>query len=403
MGSCGLFEKKSPTTSKLRIIKYDKLLLIDRMLNYSKYNEDKKEMNEAINQFLVIPHTVNQKKIGFKNIGNSCYMNAALNVLIRQPFPDFNSILIQLTRENSSANQTNILFTYSELLKNTYCNNETEYNTCQLLKLLKNQLATELGKLDNNQQEDSMGFYRDLVCTLLEKYKVYINIEINEKIPSCTIKEKHLKHFLKNYYQRCYKNEDIFSLFFCGTFAYIMPCSICYYLNLSFEEFLDFSLSTFDNRANHIKKIKIDELIDNDFKNQILDNPMMCKSCLNFSLYFRVKYLLVAPKILPITLDPINLTTNKKDLRIIDKIDKICLNDYSIEKVSIIYYLYATINHLGDAHGGHYIRYNLINISSHIKDSEGWFEYNDKHVIKSNLEKALINATSLIFYRSEIS
>jgi len=315
------------------------------------------------------------KKIGFSNIGNSCYMNSFLQILLH--CPNFVKELQNLYQHCSFEN--NLIKNIIDLSKSEY-----PYNKKYLYEIkncMKN--IEDYGLFIQN---DSQDFGKDLINEIIEQYK-----KINKYINFDSIKQQNLlllkvekKNITNKIYNNSFsqlKNKIIFFNKFIDNFQK---------REISIEKM--FTINEIETIAKD--KMNYDYIINTSFDieltfpNQNNENKLMdlfdYKYCLdNSDSKFNKKFLNIIerkicklPHILIITILRRLLGKNYilSKLLIPEKID---LNKYIdkdiIKDNKFKYDLFAINKKIGKTHmRGHYI--------CDIKVKDKWFEFDDEYV-----------------------
>ena len=309
------------------------------------------------------------KEIGIMNIGNTCFINACLQVLIHCPLFIY-KLAKNLKLINEDTPITSNFLSICDLMLNT----EKKYID---ISDFKNLLGIKHKIFEGYLQNDSQEFCR----ILLED----ISAELNE------IKNKSLYRMLSNSNKKAKKVRDedfhinfsereksIITDLFYAQIVDTFTCE-CGFEIYSFQKILDFPLLFPENIKDNI--ITLEELLQFYFKTELIDFEIKCDKCQQKSQHKKEIKMSRPPEILILSLQRINGNTQKKLKYNVKYPEILDISEFTDHECGFdkecIYYLFAIIEHYGSINSGHY--YSLIKIGD--KD---WFEFNDSKV--NNIE-----------------
>ena len=308
---------------------------------------------------------VTNKEIGIMNLGNTCFINSCLQVLIHCPLFMYN-LTKNLKLINKDTPITSNFLSICDLMTST------EENSIDISDF-KNLLGIKHKIFEGYLQNDSQEFCR----ILLED----ISSELNE------IKAQSLYRILSNSNKKSKKNRDkdfhtnfsqreksiITDLFY----AQIVNTFTCECKNeiYSFEKILDFPL-LFPEKINN-NKIKIHELLKLHFKMEYIDFEINCSNCQKKSKHKKEIKISRPPEILILSLQRIDQKTQNKLDYIVEYPKYLSLYEFTDHECGFdkecSYSLFAVINHSGNINSGHY--YSFIKLGK-----IDWFLFNDSEV-----------------------
>ena len=280
---------------------------------------------------------------GLNNIGNTCYLNSALQMLLLNS--SFCNLI--LNYNNGKSEILNILSNF--IINYSSCKRNIDKSITP--DDIKNIIQNKYKMINGNQQHDS----NELICCLFDI--------INEEI--------------KNYYSPYHYN--LYTIFGFNLESRI-KCKLINCLDKSITSNKELIL-------NLNVKETLEESFNDFFEREVLSNQYTCNKC-------NIKS--IASKRLNIKLYPNNLLICLKRF----SFNNNCcskINDHTtvpliIELSSNIYKLQGAIIHSGSYNGGHYIYIGLVdNI---------WYLFNDNDVseLKTNINDELLNSY-LLYYK----
>ncbi len=322
-------------------------------------------------------------KKGLLNLGNTCFMNTGIQILIHN-----SAFLNDFISSNINSNPSSISNSFYSLLKNYNGNNNYS------LKAFHNLFQNKHREFSNYNQNDCLEFIR-----------VFLE-DLNQELNKITIKPKYFelkqnnknKNILFNEFNNNFKSREDSIIIdnFYGTFINSYICKNCKYQSFSFQKFLDIPL-LFNNTNNlsYFDYIKIEELIKNNFNNEeiLFDFPCENPNCKKKTYHLKETKLCHLPKILILSLQRMRKLRNKINSKVYFD-ENLNLNNYIDYEIcnnqNCQYQLFAIANHKGSIDFGHYFAY--------IKINGNWFEFNDNNPVTTcYIENPSSNAY-ILFY-----
>ena len=307
---------------------------------------------------------------GLMNLGNTCYINTCLQILIH--CTPFISKFLEMSNKmfQKKIRPSPISDAFYELLIQIYENNN------QIDYIDPNIFVEKMTSLHRhfygNQQHDAQEFCR----FLLQDF----NCELNEvENPSSYRNEiaynKDKRQMFINYKNDCLSKENSFITdLFIGYFSFEYTCE-CGFKEYSFSQFLDLPVQM--DPGFH--RFDLLQMLKNTFKKKsIVDMAENCAVCNRTSHKTEMMRIASLPQILIISLQRINPDNGKKNnspVNFTESMDLTQIIDTDIsDNYSSIYNLFAVTNHVGEINTGHYFSY--------IKIGNIWFCFEDIRVYK---------------------
>ena len=333
------------------------------------------------------------KEVGIINLGNTCFINSCLQVLIHCPlfiYSFFNKH--QLIKKES----TPISYAFYELCKDMMQILDQQKKKYIDISNFKNEFGSKHPIFGGYLQNDSQEFCR----VLLEDISTELNEVSNKAIyraltNSDTTKTKQFRdiEFDKNFSER---EKSIVTDLFYAQLITTFTCE-CTHNTYSFQKILDFPLLLPENKSN----VSIYELLIKYFKAEFIDFERNCEKCQKKIKHKKEMKISRPPKLLILSFQRIDSVSQKKNECVVTFPKILNINKF-IEKDLVndnnpTYELFAVINHQGTVDFGHYFSY----IKFHHK--EDWYEFNDSQVkyIGKNIEniESFPYAYALFYYK----
>jgi ubiquitin C-terminal hydrolase len=330
------------------------------------------------------PHgSSNEQRRGLKNLGNTCFANAALQCILNTPV-----LIAYLTTDDmQGSNISKFTRALSNLFKTQWSYSQNKIDPLPVLQLVWNNSQL----FQQGQQNDAHEFLLYLLDQLHEELRrPYLDYK-----SSCTEKsEKSWEDYMK-------KNFSIISKEFQGQTKTKLECNECRYLKNRYEPFMYLSLSIPAGSQPSLEDC-LDEFCQEDKLNNA--EKWYCKKCEKLVEATKQSEIIRVPRYLIIHLKRFKDIYRKID-QLVDYGECLDMSKYSKLSASsdkaldedlkfndsnrrLEYRLYAKIKHMGSLKGGHYVAV--------IKQNESWYCFNDNQIQEVNFEPS--PDTYLLFY-----
>ena len=333
-----------------------------------------KKLRDKIRKTELLVTTITSNKNGLENLGNTCYMNTCLQLLIHcTPF------LLKLFKEEPQ----------EKLSKEFYnlCNNQLV--ECSTPRNLKTLFGNKHRRFRGFYQQDTQEFCRlflEDISSEMNRVKIippYMELDYSNKS----------KIELNSEYDKVFRRREdsIIVDTFYSQIINIFKCK-CGYESYSYQKILDIPLLFIGNGTQ-----KINNLLEKFFEGDFIDWGVECKNCDKIEKHKKIVKFAYPPEILILSLQRYDPKTKKKnncevkfseELNIKKFSDIDCCGDFSTK-----YNLIGIANHFGDLNFGHY--YAFINID------KTWYEFNDNSSFPCEKVDKSSEAAYILFYERE--
>ncbi|KAM3144034.1 hypothetical protein pb186bvf_003798 [Paramecium bursaria] len=247
--------------------------------------------------------------VGLSNLGNTCYMNSALQCLshtelLSRYFLDL-SFKLEINIDNPLGSKGKLVNGFAQLLRRLWLDNKSIYSP----RLFKNIIGEIQQQFQGNNQHDAQEFLTFLLDQLHEDLnritkKPYIEIPDNDNRPDIEVSKEQWDIFRKR------NNSHIIDTLY-GLYKSQLKCPTCDRISITFDPFAMVSVSI-PQVAEKLKQLKIQVIQD--------DNIWLSKEeTYEFDKFAGLKFKDIVPHI---GLDP-------------DQVIMTCSNNFSYEEVFI--------------------------------------------------------------------
>ena len=330
---------------------------------------------------------MNRGKVGFVNLGNTCYFNSILQCLIHSVYlPHFflSNLYKKYLRNNDN---TCLIHNLNNILSKYWLENNSTLNPIELLNSIRNE--ARLKGFDQfqtpNAEEDAHELVTFLIDCIHSKIckKVIITIEgkpmNNRDLMAIEANKSWISYFNKNY-------SAMITLFY-GQFCSSILDDCGNVKSSNYDPFNTLELQV----PTSISNCSLYDCLDEFTKKEKLEhydskNPK--------KLYYRRFYFWKTPQLLIICFKRFNNLSRKINHPISFPIYNLNISKYTMhyeEEVSM-YNLYAICNHVGNSSSGHYYAYCR-------NESGNWYEYNDDSVQAIHESKLITQHAYCLFYK----
>mmetsp|Transcript_40514 Transcript_40514/g.85032 ORF Transcript_40514/g.85032 Transcript_40514/m.85032 type:complete len:591 (-) Transcript_40514:1603-3375(-) len=361
---------------------------------------------------------------GLRNLGNTCYMNAALQCIAHTPsLADF---FLSKSYALFISKNEKIGHCFADVVDNIYqnegrCNSyysrisNSVYRPDNFLeKFTDDDVAPQFA---DSRQHDSHEFLRVLMDQLCEDLKDHVRCRENQIRDKTESELDNMPLSLKAEYwwrRHLAQNASFVTDEFCGQLISTIQCTVCKTNRYCFDPFYDLSLPfPEENRSDHkrssmlsilrsadLSRCSLDECLNEFTKDEILDGENMteCSKCRQKRESIKRLQVYQYPKILVLHLK--RFGNSRKKVKTCVEYPVTCFDasplahaGFKTNGINPIYDLYAVCDHSGRLNYGHYTAQVL---DPH---SNTWHEFNDEHVCSSRYSSLDEAGAYMLFYR----
>jgi ubiquitin carboxyl-terminal hydrolase 8 len=318
---------------------------------------------------------------GLCNLGNTCYMNSALQCLshtmnlthyfLSRKYEE------DITKSNSKRVEYHLILSYINTITHMW-----EKNQILAPRTFKKTLEAFVKRFVGNKQQDSHECII-FILDLLHK-SLCVKVEVNIKGTAKTNNDRLRKLAAETWKSNFSSNYSYIIENFYGQLHNTLTCPDCNNTSHSFDPYSCISLNT--------SKTTLEDCFIENGTPEILDddNKWFCDYCKTKKNAIRSTSIWTVPAILIIHLKKFSSNGEKINKQIDFDINNLDMSKY----INKLFELYAISNHSGNEHGGHYWSYCKIN--------DKWFDFNDSDVSEISENKIICPENYVLFFRLKI-
>jgi ubiquitin carboxyl-terminal hydrolase 8 len=327
---------------------------------------------------------------GLCNLGNTCYMNSALQCLSHTMNLTHYFLSRKYEEDISKTNQKRLeyhmILRYIDTLTHMWSEN-------QILapKTIKRTLEAFVKRFVGNDQHDSHECIIFLLDLLHKSLSVKVEVSIKGEVK--TDKDRVKKLAAETWKTNFSSNYSYIIENFYGQVHNTITCPDCKNRSNSFDPYSCMSLNIPNSGGS------LDDCFIESGKPEILDddNKWFCEICKDKKNAIKTSSIWVVPNILIIHLKKFTSDGTKIDKQINFDINNVELTKYMSKDKGTkksrkeFFELYAISNHSGSENGGHYWSY--------CKRDTKWFNFNDANVSEISEDRIICPENYVLFFR----
>lgn len=305
--------------------------------------------------------------VGFRNLGNTCYMNSVLQCLIR--LPPFQNAMLKVEKSDmcpSSKIKGKLAMSFKNLIEEVRSSNNFTAVTPYDVKSSIGSFARQFSGCD---QQDSAEFLRcfleglSLDLNRISNKPGYTEMTGNTKEQINIIADRWWNYSLS-------RESSIVTDCFQGQLALIITCTKCGYGSVSCDCFVSLNLPS---PESNYRGASLDECLSMYFQSEHLPASYKCEKCKSSGFCKQSLSLYRFPKILAFQLKRFQVTAYSK-YRLNTEIsfpEELSLGGYKHDRAGTVpkYSLYGISHHTGSLNFGHYV--------ANCKEDGIWYCFDD--------------------------
>lgn len=344
--------------------------------NFQKQKVEKEEDETFVLPTERIPHP-----IGLRNIGNTCFFNAALQCLFRvQKLTDFvfsDQFEKNLNTSNPKGSGGKIARAYRSLLAGV-CTSKTALSPDSL----RMAITSKYKRFNNYQQHDS----QEMIGAILDGLHEDMNQAAGKAKADKPDKEADSWDLYK------FENDSPIMKIFHGEYINEIVCPKCNKSDTTHDPFLFFSVPIPDSffggtsLSKCIQKFSAVDVLDKN-------NTWNCPFCKNSVQAKKSLKVYKCPQVLIVHLKRFNQATHSKITTSVDYPDILDSGDFVTSNEKYKYKLIGVVIHSGSLFGGHYTACALT------QTTNKWHLYDDSRVTEISQKSAHVGNAYVLFYQ----
>lgn len=393
--------------SSLQVHQDDQQLLHVNLNDLSPAKRSLLESRKLEVDYTIIPNKVRHRAmipeeeasglIGLTNLGNTCFLNSALQCLLNTPqiadyfMNDLHMKEINIT--NPLGSKGAVTLSFAHLTKQYWSREDIdEINPKELYGVISH-FAPQFSHGTQEDSHEFIAFLLDIIHEDLNRVKVKPTIE--DKDYNDDKLEEHASEAWKHYLMR---NKSIIVDLFQGQSKSTLKCLKCGLVSHKFEPFMYLSLPI-PEQTKKKQKVTLVECMEEFSKEEKLegDERWNCPKCKTLVDSTKKMEIWKLPNLLIVHLKRFKFTREKRaKIRTLIDFPHV---DLDLTKVAAgqqrdkpIYDLYAVSNHEGNLGGGHYYTF------AKNRDDANWYAYNDSEVLTLSPDQLVSPAAYLLFF-----
>lgn len=346
------------------------------------------------------PSKFNSGLCGLSNLGNTCYMNSALQCLSNTvPLRDYfisHDFRKDINKKNPMGMKGNIAECFGELLRQMWKSKKSYISP----KAFKNIISKWGSQFEGNDQHDS----QELLAFLLDGLHEDLNRVSKKPYGEINFSNDSSDYEIANESWRIHtlRNKSIIVDIFHGLLKSTIMCNECGFTSKTFDPFAYLSIPVVQLEKKSKKKtVELSDCLSLFSTNEILgkNDLWYCSKCKLPRRVHKKLEIWKVPNILIIHLKRFSFnrrSRNKLTSLVNFPIDNLNLDEFIInpEEKGFTYNLFAISNHSGTLRGGHYTTYAKNSYNNN------WYSFNDSRVKQiKNIDDIVSNTAYMLFYQ----
>ncbi|PIA15957.1 peptidase C19, ubiquitin carboxyl-terminal hydrolase 2, partial [Coemansia reversa NRRL 1564] len=337
---------------------------------------------------------------GLNNLGNTCFMNSALQCLGH--FNDFTQYFVsnvyttELNRENPLGMKGAVATAYGRLVQAMWDIGSGAYAP-RGFKQTVAQWAPQFRGYNQQDAHEFLAFFLDGMHEDLNRivHKPYIEVPDADGRADAEVADEQWEIYKR-------RNDSVVVDLFQGQYRSTLVCPECSHVSVTFDPFMYLTLPMPVQRQKWIeRKITLEDCLAEFTRPEQLgeEDPWYCSKCKEHQRATKKFDLWRVPEILVVHLKRFEHSRAWRDK--IDAFVDFPLRGLDLSRTvvgpngrELMYDLHSVCNHFGGMGGGHYTAYALS------PEDAKWYDFNDSHVSEvSDSESVKSAAAYMLFYR----